>query len=134
MPETSPTLLTSFLTGGAGEGGAQTIASLVTVVPVPHFDVPFRYQGGAPVVNEQGSDADVAACVFAVVATEPGVFLDLPDFGLPDPTFSQEPIDPATILGPISVWEPRARALLEITPSILDDAIENANIEVGTTH
>lgn len=101
---------------------------------IPHFDLPFRYHGGAPAVNEQGSDDDVSACVFAVVATEPGTFLDLPDFGLPDPTFSQEPIDPATILGPISRWEPRAVALAETNPSAFDDAIENVNIEVGTTH
>lgn len=101
---------------------------------VPHFDLPFRYSGGVAAVNEQGSDADVADCVFAVCATEPGQFLDLPDFGLPDLTFSQMPISASQLLGPIARWEPRAHTLVTVNPSLLDEAVENANIEVGGSH
>lgn len=101
---------------------------------IPHFDLPFRYSQGVVAVNEQGSDADIVDCVFAVCATEPGQFLDLPEFGLPDPTFSQMPVPASQILGPIARWEPRAVTLAQINPSLLDEAVENANIEVGGSH
>jgi len=101
---------------------------------IPHFALPLRYHAGVAGINEQDSDADVAACVFAVCITEPGQFLDLPGFGLPDITFGQEPLAPSAILGPISRWEPRASALVTTSPSLLDEAIVNANVQIGATH
>ena len=97
---------------------------------IPHFALPFEYQNGAPVVNEQNSDADVAACVFAVCACEPGQLLDLPEFGLTDLTFEQEPINPIEIINPITRWEPRAPVLVETNPDAYDAAIVNAEIEM----
>jgi hypothetical protein len=101
---------------------------------IPHFDLPFRYHNGQAAVNEQGTDADIAACVFAVCATEPGQFLDTPLFGLPDLVGSQVPIPTSAVIGPISRWEPRARILAEVNPSLLNAAIQNANVEVEVAH
>jgi len=100
-------------------------------VSVPHFDLPFRYFNGSAAVVEQSSVEDVANCVFAVCATEPGQFNDAPEFGLPDLTFEQEPINRQRILGPISRWEPRAKVLAELNPTVLDSAIVNANLQIG---
>jgi hypothetical protein len=100
------------------------------MISAPHFDLPFRFSGGSAVVNEQGSEGDVAACVYAACATEPGALLDRPTFGVPDITFSQEPIQPSALLGPISRCEPRARILAQINPSRFDAAVVNANIEI----
>jgi hypothetical protein len=99
---------------------------------IPHFDYPFRYVKGAPVVNEQESTADIVACITAICNTEPETLYDLPAFGLPDPTFAQEPLDPKRLLGPIARWEPRAPLLAEVNPTAFDAAVVNANIEVGT--
>lgn len=100
---------------------------------IPHFAWPFRYMGGEAVVNQQGSADDVLACVSAVLGTEPGQIFDEPDFGVPDPTFEQEPISTAAIVGPVSHWEPRATLLAETNPSALDAAIANVNLKVRVT-
>ena len=97
---------------------------------IPQFAFPFRIADGEPAVNEQGSIADVAACVTAICLTRPGDLMDAPTFGLPDPTFTQEPLRADELLNPISVWEPRAKLLAEISPAAYDVAIENVNIDV----
>jgi hypothetical protein len=99
-------------------------------VEVPHFSLPFQYIAGAPLVNEQDSEEDVAACVFAVVASEPGQFLDEPLLGLADPTFEQEPLLPDQFLAPVTKWEPRAVALAETNPDLFDAAVVNATLTV----
>jgi hypothetical protein len=99
-------------------------------VEVPHFGLPFQYVNGAPLVVEQNSDEDVANCVFAVAASEPGQFLDEPEFGTADPTFEQEPVNPRQFLQPIARWEPRAVAVAETNPDLLDEAIVNATIQI----
>lgn len=97
----------------------------------PHFDVPFRYDGTAPVVNEQGSLDDIAACVYAVAVTEPGDRDEMPDFGLADPTFTQGSPDPAVIAAQIGEWEPRVQILVDAAPDRFDAALIQADIEVG---
>jgi len=101
------------------------------VADVPHFDVPFRIVKGQAAVNEQGSPEDLAACVFAVCASEPGQFFDLPDFGFPDLFGSQLPVDPSALASIIEGQEPRARLLAEVNPQLYDRAILEANIQVS---
>lgn len=98
---------------------------------IPQFAFPFNIKNGEPAVNEQGSIADVAACVTAICSATPGELMDAPDFGLPDPTFSQGPVSTQELLNPIAEWEPRAHLLAQIAPAAYDAAIVNANIEVG---
>lgn len=101
---------------------------------IPQFDLPFRILNGQEALNEQGSDNDIATNVFAICASEPGQFLDLPLFGLPDLVGEDVPIPASTLLRPIAVWEPLAEVLAEVNPSLLDAAIENANIQVKVAH
>lgn len=96
----------------------------------PHFDVPFRYDGTAPVVNEQDSLDDIAACVYAVAVTEPGTRDEMPDFGLADPTFGQGMPSAAVIQSQISEWEPRVQVLVDVAPDRFDAAIANADIRL----
>lgn len=109
---------------------AATVGSQRVQVSVPHFNVPLRYVNGAPTVNEQDSPADIAACVYAVVATEQGSRDEMPDFGLADPTLTQEPIPAAILLAQISQQEPRAPLLVDAVPDAYDAAVVNVNIEV----
>lgn len=101
---------------------------------IPQFDQPFRIVNGQESVVEQGSDDDVANNVFAVCATTLGQFLDLPLFGFPDLVGEVVPIPTSTIINPISVWEPQARILAEVNPSLFDTAVQNANVQVEVGH
>jgi hypothetical protein len=98
---------------------------------IPQFDLPFRIVNGQESLTVQGSEEDVANNVFAVCASTPGQFLDLPEFGLPDLVGETVPIPTSALILPISRWEPQAEVLAEVNPSLLDAAIQNANIEVG---
>lgn len=98
---------------------------------IPQFDLPFRFSGADFVTTEQGQPPDIANCIFAVCVTEPGQFLDLPQFGLSDLTFEQEPIPTAKLHDAIAVWESRLPIALTANPAVVDEAIENINIEVG---
>lgn len=92
---------------------------------VPHLALPFRYVGGAPAVNEQDSPDDVAACVEAVLRTRPGQRAEHPDFGAPDPTFAQRPLDLDAVVVRVETWEPRAHALAEEHPDVFDETVSN---------
>lgn len=97
---------------------------------IPHFALPLRYVGGSAVVNEQDSMDDVADCVYAVCVTNPGDRPELPDFGLVDLTFSQEPLATTAAANQIQQWEPRAQILIDAAPARFDAAVVNANVNV----
>jgi phage baseplate assembly protein W len=105
---------------------------LVARVNVAHFGLPFRYEDGRAAVNEQGSPEDIAACVEAVLRTEPGERIERPDFGLPDPTFSSLPLDLGDLIAAVSRWEPRARVLAEQYPDLLDEAVARVRLTLRT--
>lgn len=96
----------------------------------PHFAYPFRYVNGSAVVNEQDSTDDIADCVFAICATNPGDRIELPDFGITDPTFQQEPIGTAVLQQQIEEWEHRAQILISAAPDQYDLSVTNAQIGV----
>ncbi len=100
---------------------------------IPHFDMPFRYVNGTPVVNAQDSIGDIAACVYVIAATEPGSREDIPEFGVTDPTFSQEPVNGSRLLAQVRQWEPRAQLLLDEAPGVYDATITTVNLTVRGT-
>jgi phage baseplate assembly protein W len=97
---------------------------------IPHFALPLRYLNGKPVVNEQDSVEDIADCVYAVCVTNPGDREEMPDFGLLDMTFDQEPLPTAAAVNQITAWEPRAQILIDAAPDRFDASIVNANVNV----
>lgn len=99
---------------------------------IPHFALPFRFENGRAVVNEQDSVEDVAACVEAVLRTRPGERDDLPTFGVPDPTFSQAPLSTDALVRQVQAWEPRAEILATDHPDALDAAIQRVQLDVST--
>jgi phage baseplate assembly protein W len=101
-----------------------------TSVSVPHFSLPLRYVNGSAQVNEQDSNDDVADCVYAVCVTNPGDRAELPDFGLVDPAFGQEPLNASAVQNQIAQWEPRAPVLIEMAPDRYDQSIVNAKVNV----
>lgn len=79
-------------------------------VIVPHFDLPFRFTGGYDkkvAVAEQGSVEDLANCVYTIVVCPRGWRDEVPDFGIPDPTFGYPGL-PEALRGSIQDQEPRS--------------------------
>lgn len=84
-------------------------------MPFPaHLALPLRLTTrGSLAQNEQDSLADVETAVEVVTRTPTGQRRHLPDFGVPDQTFSQNGVDPFSVQVAISRWEPRASVSVE---------------------
>ena len=67
---------------------------------------------------EQDSDDEIAASVYAIIATPRGSRIEQSDYGVEDPTFEQLPIDDAEWIEQVGIWEPRAQ--ISTTQDILD--------------
>lgn len=101
-----------------------------STVSIPHFALPLRYLNGSAQVNEQDSLDDIADCVYAICVTDPGDRTDLPDFGLLDMTFGQEPLSAGAAQNQIEQWEPRAQILITLAPDQYDQAVVNGQVNV----
>lgn len=78
-------------------------------VAVPHFSFPFRLgSNGSFAVVEQDSPDEVGDCVQVLLSTPTGSRVELPEYGIDDPTFTQS-VDVPGILSAIDDWEPRAQ-------------------------
>lgn len=97
----------------------------------PHFAFPLRYANGHAQVNEQDSMDDIEACVTAICLTSPGDRVELPDFGIVDPAFGQEPILTAPLISQIEAYEPRVSILVNAAPDQFDAAVVNVAIQMG---
>ena len=75
---------------------------------IPQPLAPFQIAGGDIVTVEQDSAEDIGSCVYNIAVCPIGARLDLPTFGIPDPTFSPMPIDATPIVQALIKWEPRA--------------------------
>jgi phage baseplate assembly protein W len=102
------------------EPGGELEATIETVSPKkakggrPHFSHPFRVSDSAATV-EQGSTDEITDCVTAALSTEAGSRLDVPDYGIPDETFTQLGPNPNAdlYLAAVEAVEPRAHLLGE---------------------
>jgi hypothetical protein len=93
---------------------------------VPHFDLPFRFEGTQSAVVEQDSDADILNCVNAAVRTTRGTRFYAANFGIDDPTFENQPINMTEILTQVRESEPRA----QLNGKQFEDFLE-ANLTIG---
>lgn len=72
-----------------------------------HLAVPFQIDNtGSAVVVDQDSFLDVAQCVQTLLATPQGSRLELPQYGVPDPTFTDGHL--SGLEQAVQQWEPRA--------------------------
>lgn len=96
---------------------------------VPHFSLPFRFATPFAATSEQDSLDEIADCVYAVLVCPVGFRVELPAFGIDDPTFGPQPVDLDEIRNAVETWEPRAAAALDQHPDALDELV--ARLEVG---
>ena len=97
---------------------------------VPHFDLPFRFTASQAAVVEQDSVEEIAECVLAILLCPQGYRVELPEFGLADPTFSTPGVDLAAVRQAVELWEPRADLLLTQRPDALDELIRRVQVLV----
>lgn len=85
--------------------------------------------GGRFAVVEQGSAEEVAACVYAVVATPRGSRIEEIDYGVEDVDFDPIPLDVDEWLEQIAAWEPRAEVT---TRQEIEDTLDLVTVGVAT--
>jgi phage baseplate assembly protein W len=79
------------------------------VITTPQLDAPFRLNAdGTPATVQQNSIADVAACVYNILACPTGAKLGDPTFGTPSLLFQTVPVNTAAMVTAIQRLEPRA--------------------------
>jgi phage baseplate assembly protein W len=101
------------------------------VSTVPHFSLPFRIEGGTVATSEQDTLEEIADCVEAVLRTTVGARLELPEFGIPDQSFSLNGADPHAIDAAVQKWEPRAVTAAQANNESLDDFISQITLNVA---
>lgn len=90
----------------------------------PHFRFPFTWgKDGHAQCVEQDTSEDVYQCVEALIRTPRGFRLELPDYGISDPTFSEGEPDTSDIQSAIEIYEPRARADIDLSNDEEVDAL-----------
>jgi len=95
---------------------------------VPKLKVPLQLEGEGLAVVEQDSVEEVAACVYALLATERGSRLEEPDYGVEEVIWDGYPVDLDEWLTQIAIWEPRAEVR---TRDELEELLEVLTVEVG---
>lgn len=99
-------------------------------VEIPHFAFPFQFgRDGAVVVLDQGSHEEIEQNVKVLVRTELGERLEVPDFGVPDPTFSVG-IDTEAIAAAAQEWDSRADVVVAARPDALLTMVQDLLIQV----
>lgn len=99
---------------------------------IPHFDLPFRFEGGAPACVAQDSLEDVVNCVEAAVRTERGTRKEIPSFGVYEMTFEQQPVDTGSLMAHIIEHEPRAELVTDQNPGVFDELVAEVTLNASS--
>lgn len=95
---------------------------------IPQFALPLQLVGTDLLEREQDTPEEISDCVEVVLRTTLGQRPTLPDFGIADPTFSLGGADLEALRLAVETWEPRASALLEREPGLLDELVDRINV------
>jgi hypothetical protein len=99
---------------------------------LPHFALPFRFANGHAVEVEQDTTDEIMMCCLAVILCPEGFRVELPEFGYPDPTFSQGVPDAQALEAVLANWEPRAQQLTQSRLDARDALVSYVTVRVGT--
>ena len=98
---------------------------------IPHLALPLRFVNGAAVVTEQDTTDEIMACVLAVLLCPLGYRVELPTFGIPDPTFSEGVVSSDVIEAVLGEWEPRSHEVADAWADGLDMFVSRVLVRVG---
>jgi phage baseplate assembly protein W len=100
-------------------------------ITTPQFDAPFRLDHDGQVATvEQGSPADVAACVYNIAVCPQGAKLGDPAFGVPSLLFNTIPLNTSGLLAALRKFEPRATLEITDVANAVNAAIQNLTVNV----
>jgi len=97
---------------------------------VPHFSFPFRFGSPNAIVSEQDSLDEIADCVTVILLCPQGFRVELPEFGIVDPTFQTPHVDLEQLRTSVDFWERRASVLLDEYPDLNDVALRRVETYV----
>lgn len=86
------------------------------------LQLPLRIVGGRYASLPQGSDGELAQSVAVLLRTERGSRVEVPRYGVSDPTFRG--VDVAEVRAAIAQWEPRALA------DVSDGGIDTSDVGI----
>ena len=92
----------------------------------PHLAFPFKVEGASAAVVAQDSLNEIEQNLKVLVLTERGERLEVPEFGIYDPTF-QVDYEPKLISESAQRWDNRARVL---SVSQISDMVQSVRIHV----
>lgn len=97
---------------------------------IPHFAFPFKFgdQGSAEVLD-QDSITEIEQNVEVLILTELGERLEVPEFGIPDPTF-RVGVDTQAITEAAELWDGRSRVFMDSEMDFVDRMVQNVRIHV----
>lgn len=90
---------------------------------------PLDLVNGSFATVEQDSDEDITQCVKAILKHRPGDREDIPEMGVPDPTFGEQPLNLTEAQEVLRRHEPRVDTLLAQDP----ESVESLIAEVTAT-
>lgn len=99
---------------------------------LPHFALPLQFSNGAAVVYEQDTTDEILSCVLAILLCPLGYRVELPTFGLADPTFTEGLVRTDAINAALSEWEPRAAQDSDSWLDELDAFVSHVRVRIGT--
>lgn len=108
---------------------------MATKPDTPHFRYPFRFSAGTDkhaLVNQQGTEDEIMDCVTAVLKTPIGFRDDLPDFGIPDEVFQEQPLRVEDVHTSLDQWEPRAAYRVLTDVNYREQLTARIEVEVQT--
>ncbi len=98
---------------------------------VPHFSYPFRFSPSRAAVSEQDSLDEIADCVLVTILCPLGFRVELPEFGLNDPTFSTPGTDLEQLRSTVEFWEPRATAVFDSRLDSVEALLEHVEARIS---
>ncbi|HEU5046075.1 MAG TPA: hypothetical protein VFT75_18290 [Nocardioidaceae bacterium] len=102
-----------------------------SAVLVPHLAWPLRLGVGNTFATvEQDSDDDIMQGVLVLLSTPLGRQIELPDYGMPDQTFSVTP-DLDAAADAVAAWQPRATIDTSVQVDTFDELAQRVQIVVG---
>jgi phage baseplate assembly protein W len=107
-------------------------------VETPHFAHPFAIvtqpNGSlAAAVREQDGIDEITDCVARIVSYQRGERDELPEFGISDPLFTQQPTDMRLLAAEIAEWEDRVEVEAEASVDSADELIEHVRLNIEPT-
>ncbi len=96
----------------------------------PHFSFPFRWVAGRARVVDQDSPQEIEQGVRVLMLSHVGERLEVPGFGIEDPTFRSS-LDEASIRQAASEWDERVEIAIQETPEETDAMIRHLLVQVS---